>query len=424
MVKLVIIADDLTGALDTGVQFAKCAVPTLITTKVDMEFGKLDDTIQVVVVDTESRHLSGKCASKLVKQVVIYAKSCGVDYFYKKTDSTLRGNIGAELVAVMSSCGSNEIMFIPAFPKTGRTTMGGQQYVNGISLDKTAFAKDPLNPIKSGSLAGIIKDQCEVEVKIISKNERPDFFQSSTALSEIIYVFDAQVDQDLMNIGNMLKEENKLKVTAGCAGFAEILLKLITFSKTSLVKPSYHRNTLVVCGSVNDLSIEQIKEAEKNSTMSLLLTPEVLLKKDYINTQEGRQLIQQIVKCIKSGNPLILKTIDQKEDIPDYIEYGMKNGLTKELVHLNIAKNLGMLIKEILCDIEVGNLVVFGGDIALGIIEALDVQGVIAMEEMLPGIAVSHFHWAQSSMRFITKAGGFGEKDVLNKILEDLKGRG
>ncbi len=137
MVKLLIVADDFTGALDTGVQFSKKDVPTLVTTNTDLEPASLSGDIEVMVVDIESRHLPAQSAYERVRLLTKAAVRVGVRYFYKKTDSTLRGNIGAELSAFLHACGGDMLAFVPAFPKSRRTTKNGIHYVDGVMLHET-----------------------------------------------------------------------------------------------------------------------------------------------------------------------------------------------------------------------------------------------------------------------------------------------
>ena len=97
MIKLLVIADDFTGALDTGVQFAGKGM----TTKVLNYFPEDEETLkrlqaEVLVIDAQTRHLEGQEAYRKVFDVVKRAGDAGVPYIYKKTDSGLRGNIGKE----------------------------------------------------------------------------------------------------------------------------------------------------------------------------------------------------------------------------------------------------------------------------------------------------------------------------------------
>ena len=101
MTFLLIIADDFTGALDTGVQFAACGISTKVV--VDPETDLSGDRAQVLVVDTETRHLPAGEARSVVLRLAVRARKTGIPYIYKKTDSALRGNIGAELAAVLEA---------------------------------------------------------------------------------------------------------------------------------------------------------------------------------------------------------------------------------------------------------------------------------------------------------------------------------
>lgn len=103
MEKLLIIADDFTGALDTGVQFAARGAKTCVVTDPAYDFFRAKADIQVLVLDAETRHLTSKAAYNTVFRVVENALRAGFPYVYKKTDSALRGNIGAELAAVLDA---------------------------------------------------------------------------------------------------------------------------------------------------------------------------------------------------------------------------------------------------------------------------------------------------------------------------------
>ncbi|MGC8972532.1 MAG: four-carbon acid sugar kinase family protein [bacterium] len=59
MPELLVIADDLTGALDTGVQFAKDKIKTVVTSELEWDTLSLDDA-EVLAIDTETRHLQEK----------------------------------------------------------------------------------------------------------------------------------------------------------------------------------------------------------------------------------------------------------------------------------------------------------------------------------------------------------------------------
>ncbi len=104
MRRIAIIADDLTGASDTGVQLARRGLHTIVALDPHQPASVPD--CDVLVVDTDSRALTGPEAYATVARAVRKVMTAGYQPVYKKLDSTLRGNIGAELDAVMDEGGS------------------------------------------------------------------------------------------------------------------------------------------------------------------------------------------------------------------------------------------------------------------------------------------------------------------------------
>ena len=84
MPKLLILADDFTGALDTGVQLANYGAVTRVTTERNCDFRLLPDDVDVLVIDTETRHLTAedaysviyKITEAAVKDKISYRQSC------------------------------------------------------------------------------------------------------------------------------------------------------------------------------------------------------------------------------------------------------------------------------------------------------------------------------------------------------------
>src|SRR5687767_3306000 len=101
MVKLLVIADDLTGANDAGAQFAGQGISTLVAMVAEFAFDYRSCDSTVLIISSESRHLNPAEAAARVESLTRRGRELGVSHFYKKTDSTLRGNIGAELEALL-----------------------------------------------------------------------------------------------------------------------------------------------------------------------------------------------------------------------------------------------------------------------------------------------------------------------------------
>ena len=109
MIQLFILADDFTGGLDTGVQFAEKGIRTRVVTNPDVDLEQAAQGCQVLVMVAETRHLFARDAFEIVYRIVKKCAGLGVPYLYKKTDSALRGNIGAELSAALKASGSDTL---------------------------------------------------------------------------------------------------------------------------------------------------------------------------------------------------------------------------------------------------------------------------------------------------------------------------
>ena len=112
MIHLFVIADDFTGALDTGVQFASYGAATKVVVGTGLQALEADAQTQVLVVDAETRHLPAAQAYDTVYRLVRWAKEKRSDASIK-TDSALRGNIGAELSAALAADGGDRFISCP-----------------------------------------------------------------------------------------------------------------------------------------------------------------------------------------------------------------------------------------------------------------------------------------------------------------------
>lgn len=414
MAKLVIIADDFTGALDTAVQFSKNSINTIVVLYKDLKFEKLDAEAQVIVVDTESRHVSKQEAAQRVKMISRQAMCHGVTHFYKKTDSVLRGNVGSELDALMEGTDSEEIMFIPAYPDAKRTTVDGVQLVDQIPIAQTSFARDPLDPVRHSYIPSMLRSQVDVHVELVKKKGL-----RSDGKKKTVYVFDAEDNNDLLRIGMRLRKENRLRVTAGCAGFANMLLEVLDLPQTGRNEDvQAYRNMLVICGSVNELSIQQTRYAEDHGFYSVTLDPQQKLESGYFLTQEGSRLVEEIVRLLDTGRNVIVKSINEARDEERCRAHAETLHIDTGKIPFLITQNIAQLVREIAVRKNLSTLVVFGGDTTVEIAEVLGLDGVLPKAEIMTGVVLSETFGMETGINLVTKSGGFGEEDVLVKIQE------
>jgi uncharacterized protein YgbK (DUF1537 family) len=418
VVELLVIADDLTGACDTGAQFAGQGVPTLVTMEVDCAFDSPDDEYSVIVVDTEGRRLSAAEAAVRMETVIRRARAAGVERFYKKTDSTLRGNIGVELQALLRASGNRALAFAPAFPRLGRFTRGGCQYVGDRLLHESAFAADPLDPVTESYIPAIIRRQSDIPARIIGRTADEALVDEQ---GEWIVVFDAESDDDLRWAGERLKREQLLGALAGSAGFAACLPELLELRTRAQPNLDCPERMLAINGSLNEVSLRQAASAEACGFAVVHLPPEALIAEDGARSEAASQIIATVTGYDEQGRDVMLRTVTRREDANEYERRGERLELRHRQLSLRVAGNTAKLVSEILAQTRFGLLTVFGGDTLAAIVRALGWRGLLPRQEILPGVILSEAAGGAKKMWLITKAGGFGPEDVLRQIKDQLR---
>lgn len=421
MVKLVIIADDLTGALDTGVQFSKKNMSAIVTTDLNFNFEDICKEADVVVIDTESRHIPADEAKERVKSALSKFDKKEIKFFYKKTDSTLRGNIGSEVEGFMEGLNIDEVSFIPAFPLGKRTVKDGVLYVNNVKLAETQFAMDILNPVTDSFIPDIINKQSDINVKLKDINEE---FSPLDNKEKHIYIFDSENMEDMENIGKFLHNKNRLNYTIGNAGFAEVLthyIKSDTKKEDIILEDD---RILFVCGSVNITSLKQCKYAEKIGYCSDSLKFTNIISEDYKNSDNYITDKEYFKEKINNNKKFLLRTSDSEDVIKKAIEYTEKNSISMEELTSNIANSTGQLVSDLIREHEIRNLIIFGGDTLMGILKNIGCQYIIPVSEIFPGVVFTRAVGKDTAINVITKAGGFGEESIIERINEFLEKHG
>ena len=146
---IAVLADDLTSAADGAAPFVARGVTASIGR------GQLPrEAAGVVAVDCGSRSATSSQAFEQVARLTAQLASRAV--LYKTVDSTLRGHIAEELEACFAASGRASLVFAPAFPQAGRTTVGGIQFVDGIPVSKSAYGQDPVHPARHSALVDLV----------------------------------------------------------------------------------------------------------------------------------------------------------------------------------------------------------------------------------------------------------------------------
>lgn len=412
MVKLLIIADDFTGALDTGVQFAARGAATIVVTDLNYDFQSIKKTVEVLVMVAETRHLQPQEAYEIVYSTVHRAYQAGVTYIYKKTDSALRGNIGSELTALMNATGVDTLSFIPAFPKLGRVTREGIHYIDGIPVAQSVFGQDPFEPILNSVVEDILGQQTNVPVIIHPRKEEYKISNPG------IQVFDAETDADLKHISRELGP-NQLRFCAGCAGFAAVLADMLNLKGPAPKIPRFEDTLFIACGSVNPVTISQMKVAEEHGFPHVNLNPVQKLEPSWLDSKSAVECVHQWLAQASAKKRFILD-VNDPEGCEDTKTYAQEHNLTTEQLRVQISDNLAALMKRMLDDGLNATLLCTGGDTLMALMQAVDVSELMPICEMASGVVVTEFTYKGKRYHIISKSGGFGDRDLLIKLAEKI----
>ncbi|HUJ75332.1 MAG TPA: four-carbon acid sugar kinase family protein, partial [bacterium] len=319
-------------------------------------------------------------------QCVEAAMKAGVTAFYKKTDSTLRGNVGAELAALLEATGWQELCFVPALPDAGRITRGGIQYVDGVPLHRSRYAGDAANPVRGASVSAIIASQAGTAVACVPRGADPAGVLAG-APRPVILVFDAETAGDLDGIAVRLAAPGLPRLLAGCSGFASVVPRLLHLGTGAAPELALRPPLLVVCGSLNEVSRSQVGHARAAG-----------------------------IRCWDLG---MEATGGAEDDLMRAVVDALRRDGAAVVTAGRLLADSCRAVRRVLQQVHVGTLAAFGGDTAFGILEALGVRGMWPLGEISPGVVASR---VDGTMRLVTKAGGFGPPDVIQRIRGTLQG--
>lgn len=412
MISLLIIADDFTGGLDTGVQFANRGIPTCVLTEPEADFAAEAGACEVLVVVAETRHLGAKEAYETVLRAARKGMELGAAHIYKKTDSALRGNIGAELTAVKDAAGAALMPFIPALPAMNRITRGGIQYIDGVPAAESVFGRDPFEPVKESYVPRLIALQ----------SDTPAFVAKAEEISgrSGIAVMDAESTEDLERIAGKLREVPGLRVSAGCAGFAAMLPGMLGLTARQAPKaPGLAPGLFVLCGSVNPITQRQLNRGEENGFTRVHIAPEAKLHPEFFRKPEGEALLARWKKQMTECPWMILDANDTDPANRETAEKARAEGLTMEEVRQRISESLGIILSEMMDTPAERTLLITGGDTLLRSMNRMKIRRMVPLAEAAPGCVLSRVARKGRDWPVITKSGGFGQ-EMLLRDLKDL----
>jgi uncharacterized protein YgbK (DUF1537 family) len=359
---LTILADDLTGACDTGTLFAGGgAVPVTVWPQAAVR-------APVRVLDTESRALS---AIEAARRVEAAARRTSSARYFKKIDSTFRGHVGAEVNALLRATGGVSAVLTPAFPGQGRTVFDRVLLVDGTPVAETAIARDPEFPDPAtSSVVDLLRTTLDRPLAWIPIDQLRAGLPSLTArlrrLSGTVAVADAETDDDLALLVDAVLALDPAPLLIGSAGLARALAARLGLVADRAPLP-FCRRWLVVAGSRHPATRAQIAAAREAGIQVLASVPG--------------------------------ESAEREE----------------------VAMRLAAEAADILAQERFDLVAVTGGQTAVALYRALGAERIDLVGAPGPGLALGYLRTPDHpALPILTKAGAFGAPDLFVSLLREV----
>ncbi|WP_051947817.1 four-carbon acid sugar kinase family protein [Streptomyces scabiei] len=381
--EIAILADDLTSAGDGAGPFRQAGhdARILLTTPASVP----RHAAGVSAVDLGSRLLDEEAAASRTRRAAhLFA---GSELLFKTMDSTLRGHVAAEVRAAWAGSRRRAVVIAPAFPAEGRVTVEGVQYVRGVPVHESDYARDPVHPVRCSDLAMLFPEA------VLGQPDRAAELPELIENGDLI-VCSATEDGDLDRLVAAVPRLDEV-LWVGSPGLAAALARRCaraTGSTASLPAPA--RRPLIVVGSTNPATRRQLATLHTRTDVQ-----GVTVSADPAPTVEAlRDLTAPI---------LTLQTPDERHT-PQTAEV--------------LARSQAAVVKALTEDHTVDALVITGGETATTVLQPLGATGIDLLDEPEPGVVRGSLT-GPLPLPVLIKAGGFGDDALLLRLCHLIRQR-
>jgi len=375
--RIAVIADDLTGALDTGVQFTQWGYTAQLTNTPE------HSTAEVTIINTDTRNKTPEIAYHITYNVA--EKLTQYDIIYKKIDSTLRGNPGPELQAIFDATGETKAILTPTYPPTHRRVKDGHLYIADKPITETEYIYEYHK--KTSYIPEILVRKTITHTIKISENIPP----------KGITIIDSETEKDLLQIA-----ARRTRVMVGSAGLADALCQ------TLRAPPP----VLTVIGSMRTETRIQAKQLQRR--LGAASIPLNTIKA--LNQTPQHETLCKAIDALNLGQDIILTSTPSTETIEKTKQEAKRLNITLDELENKIITTLAE-ITESLLNHTLSGLIITGGATALAITKKLGIENIQILDEVQSGVPVIKL----DHLTAVTKAGGFGQADTLIQAVQYLK---
>lgn len=387
----IVVADDLTGAADTGAPFATAGFATAVPLHAAPE------NAEVIALSNDTRDASGDRIEGLFQHAMqLLPAPKGSELWYAKVDSVFRGYPGPEIAFLLRYTGRRAVIIAPALPDQGRLTVDGQVYVDDLLLTNTALGagRSSAAVVELLNLPGDLGRVIGLE----TVRAGVDALRHAIAhADEPIVVVDAETNADLLSLAIATIDDTN-HLLAGSAGFAKQLAhqlgqRLGRRPPAGLTKPA--RSVLIVAGSRHQTAARQVDALAASGVETL----RVSFENGHPDSEAIDRIHERILAATNAGRSIVLTT----SGTPSSVIPGRE-----------IARAVGELATAPRIRDAYDAMILTGGDVAASVCAHLEATAVWLGGEALPAIPWGTLHGGvRPGMPIITKAGSFGNERAM-----------
>lgn len=430
MSRIIMVADDLTGANANGSLLANKGFSAATCLNESLWDAQYFSDFDAVTLNTDSRLIPEKMAwQKVYEGFRLLLTDSSPKVLAKRIDSTLRGNLGAEIDAALSAVDDSSLssepalaVVVPSFPASSRFAVGGYLVVNGIPLEKSPIAKDPIRPITTSRFVELIRQQIEKPVDYISLNTvlkgaeetRKEIEKLRNAGNRIICC-DAVTNENIAVIAEALKNVTYPVIAVDPGPFTAAMADARVPPKARL---ELEDHTLVIVGSVTEL-VQRQMEALRLARKCVI--PRVDCRA-LVNQETRNKTIQDTIEQIvsKAGTAEVygVCTVERSEDIVSLDDMAKENGIPVHAVSERINTGLAEIGEALLGKKELllGGIYTSGGEVTVAMARQLKASGFSVRDEVLPLAVYGRLIGGKyPNLSMVTKGGFVGDS---NSIVE------
>lgn len=423
--KIGIIADDLTGANATGVKLSKIGFQAATMVYYDQPI--TSDEVNTVCVDTDSRYASKQVAQMRVKKVLEHLNAWGANVICKRIDSTIRGNLGIEIDTVLDEMGEKSIAIVVAsFPNSGRITSGGYLLVNGVPVQQTDVAQDPVTPLVQSFIPTIIQEQSNYSIAHIGldtvlagEKEITHAIREKINENYRIIVLDAVRNEEIEIIANAMVKIDDYQLVPTDPGPLTA-----AYSKVYTKRNAENKKILVTVGSVTSHSEKQMHYLiSKLDADPVYVEAKELVLGVAQWEQEIARVVDVALKKIKNQEVLIITTMIHKDEQLDLKQIAKEQNENEDYLAKRISDGLAKVTRTIYekCDETIGGMFSSGGDVTASLCSLGGATGIKLIDEVMPLVAYGKFidgHF--DGIPLVTKGGMAGDEQAIYTSVQHL----